>query len=742
MTTKIIKAWIDGAIQNIEVEEMTSPEQPLSVEERVDTLEGKHEVVISEGSMLVGDGTPELKEMTPEEVLEHINGASVMALTSTEYEALEEYDINVLYALTDGNNSDIYVQDEEPVNVEEGSLWVDMDAVGTVGSGSSNGSNGSSDSSFINLDTTLTREGYAADAKAVGDALAEKQPKGSYLTEVPDGYATEEYVNNKIAENSGSSESSDVFVVTIDYEHKTASHSASEIKVAYESGEIVVTADEFGTLIPLCLVNENVAIFQYIYDNNTLESTEITVGENKQVTLDSKKCSVKVPHFDFANMGMSPIPMPAGTVTFVHDMTDIMESLANGAVSIRVPCSSDGTTTFYFDCYVMGHKRVGDDCVQVSVPAFLFNQAGESIGNFLVTAIIFANRAIINVEPFNASGGSASGSSGIALVVLDEEDMTSSFTASQIKEAVANSKHIMIMANGVISDAIVTYDPTLDFVNLHVAGHRSETQLRAMSFKVNNDGTILALVDNMEIVPPLDDIADGKVLMSSGGTAIWTDVPTVDNGTVSGDSNIFVINVIDGSNLTIDKTFAEIKAAKENGMMILSSYLGMYIHLSNYDDRHFYFESYPYHYNGEINNRVIIISSDNNVECYDNVTYTTLIIKDNGSGKSTVNYNTIVNSEAVKIFRYENVDLYFTSVDASGKKVYFDTAPSMYSGGIATYQVTIDSNNNIEYHASSNYTIPQYSEADFGKILKATSSGPAWSFNNDANAFSASGVKF
>ena len=35
----------------------------------------------------------------------------------------------------------------------------------------------------IALDTTLTQSGKAADAKAVGDALAGKQPKGDYLTQ-------------------------------------------------------------------------------------------------------------------------------------------------------------------------------------------------------------------------------------------------------------------------------------------------------------------------------------------------------------------------------------------------------------------------------------------------------------------------------------------------------------------------------------------------------------------------------
>lgn len=132
MATKIIKALVDGVIQNIEVEDMTSPEQMLSPEERLDVLEDKHEVVISEGSMLVGDGTPELKEMAPEEVLEHINGASVMILTSEEFKNLgDNFNANVLYLEKDGTNVDVFIQNDEPVDVEEGALWVDLDAEGT-----------------------------------------------------------------------------------------------------------------------------------------------------------------------------------------------------------------------------------------------------------------------------------------------------------------------------------------------------------------------------------------------------------------------------------------------------------------------------------------------------------------------------------------------------------------------------------------------------------------------------------
>jgi hypothetical protein len=258
-------------------------------------------------------------------------------------------------------------------------------------------------------------------------------------------YATKEYVNNKITENSGSSESSNLFVVTIDYEHNTASHSASEIEVAYESGKIVVTMDEFGTLIPLYWVDENEAIFHYIDVGGMIYSMIIIVDEDKQVTLNNKEYSIEVPHFDFASMGMSPIPMPAGTVTFVHDMTDIIESLEKGAVSVRIPCSSGGTTIFYFDCHVMGHKKVGADCVQVSVPAFLFNQAGESIANFLVTAIIYADRAVINVEPFNASGVS---NSDVLVVQIDFNTNIASHSPAEIKSACNEGKVVITADRG------------------------------------------------------------------------------------------------------------------------------------------------------------------------------------------------------------------------------------------------------------------------------------------------------
>ncbi len=101
MATKIIKAWIDGAIQEIEVEDIVLPEMEPSVEERLDILEDKP--IIADGNFLVGNGTEDLEEITPDEVLSHINGASIATMTTAEYEAMgdEGSNANTLYVLTD-----------------------------------------------------------------------------------------------------------------------------------------------------------------------------------------------------------------------------------------------------------------------------------------------------------------------------------------------------------------------------------------------------------------------------------------------------------------------------------------------------------------------------------------------------------------------------------------------------------------------------------------------------------------
>lgn len=65
---------------------------------------------------------------------------------------------DIIANLSDSGDSDIYIQNEEPIDVPDGALWVDLDEDGNV-------------EQSINLDSSLTLDGYAADAKAVGDAI-------------------------------------------------------------------------------------------------------------------------------------------------------------------------------------------------------------------------------------------------------------------------------------------------------------------------------------------------------------------------------------------------------------------------------------------------------------------------------------------------------------------------------------------------------------------------------------------
>lgn len=61
---------------------------------------------------------------------------------------------------------EIYAQNDEPVDAADGTVWIDMDAFGSIPSGST---------SFI--DNTLTKSDYAADAKVVGDRLRNLEKK-------------------------------------------------------------------------------------------------------------------------------------------------------------------------------------------------------------------------------------------------------------------------------------------------------------------------------------------------------------------------------------------------------------------------------------------------------------------------------------------------------------------------------------------------------------------------------------
>lgn len=74
MATKIIKAWVDGAVQEIEIKDMTSPELTPTIDNRLETLENsvpRVSTVTLLADAWVGDASPYSQVVEIEGVTEH-----------------------------------------------------------------------------------------------------------------------------------------------------------------------------------------------------------------------------------------------------------------------------------------------------------------------------------------------------------------------------------------------------------------------------------------------------------------------------------------------------------------------------------------------------------------------------------------------------------------------------------------------------------------------------------------------
>ena len=127
----------------------------------------------------------------------------------------------------------------------------------------------------VALDTTLTQSGQAADAKAVGDALAEKQPKGNYLTQDNLQSAT----NAALAQAKASGE-----------------FDCADGKSAYQyaqdggyTGTETEFAEKLAKEIPEALPNPNALTLtgavNATYDGSTAVSVEIPSGGGTDISL-------------------------------------------------------------------------------------------------------------------------------------------------------------------------------------------------------------------------------------------------------------------------------------------------------------------------------------------------------------------------------------------------------------------------------------------------------------------------
>ena len=134
----------------------------------------------------------------------------------------------------------------------------------------------------IVLDTTLTQSGKAADAKAVGDALAEKQSKGDYLTQDNLQSATDAALAQ--AKASGEFDGADGHTPVKGTDYWTASDKAEVVAEAEAAIDLTSYAKKAD--IPSALPNPNALTFTGAVTGTYNGSAPLTVKIPSAVTDD------------------------------------------------------------------------------------------------------------------------------------------------------------------------------------------------------------------------------------------------------------------------------------------------------------------------------------------------------------------------------------------------------------------------------------------------------------------------
>lgn len=114
MSTKLIKAWIDGAIQEIEVEDMVSPEMEPSIEERVSALENK-QTIITSTTLLADAWTGSVSPYSQVITIDRVTSNSMVSLQPTPEQLVVWQDEGLAFtALNDNGTVYVYVAGNKP----------------------------------------------------------------------------------------------------------------------------------------------------------------------------------------------------------------------------------------------------------------------------------------------------------------------------------------------------------------------------------------------------------------------------------------------------------------------------------------------------------------------------------------------------------------------------------------------------------------------------------------------------
>ena len=193
-------------------------------------------------------------------------------------------------------------------------------------------------SETVEVDETLTQSGAAADAKVVGDALAEKQPVGDYAlrSEVPsvDGLATEIYVQTQIASIPTPDVSGQINA------HNTATDSHNDIRLLVEglTTRLNALADSDDTTL-----DQMSEIVAYIKSNKNLIDGITTNKVNVSDIIDNLTTNVVNKPLSAAQ-GVALKALIDGLDTDKLDASELASAVNNALAQAKASGEFDGDT--------------------------------------------------------------------------------------------------------------------------------------------------------------------------------------------------------------------------------------------------------------------------------------------------------------------------------------------------------------------------------------------------------------
>lgn len=193
-------------------------------------------------------------------ITENLSTLKIHRLTQEQYDrALEvgNIDPNALYLTPE--KEPIFIQNDEPVDAEDGALWLDLDAIGQ-----------SSGSGSVFYDGEMV---YSQNHEPIG------APDGTLWVDLDD--------DEGVAGSGGSGG----LIVTFNVANLTASHSASEIYAAVNSRTVVVgLVSDSNIAMNLLTATETQAAFHApIIEDGNANSIIITVADDKTLTYNQEK---------------------------------------------------------------------------------------------------------------------------------------------------------------------------------------------------------------------------------------------------------------------------------------------------------------------------------------------------------------------------------------------------------------------------------------------------------------------